>query len=80
MMSVDRHIKTDCEEELTIGLKIIQKDIEYIKARTEEINKKLENNYVTHIEFEPVKRTVYGFIGLVVTIVVTALVYLVMNK
>ena len=77
---MEKHIKTECEEELTIGLKIIQKDIEYIKARTEEINKRLECNYVTRIEFEPVKRTVYGFIGLVLTIVITALVYLVVNK
>jgi hypothetical protein len=80
MKMSEKYTKTGCEEELTIGLKIIQKDIEYIKARTEEINKKLEKDYVTRTEFEPIKNGFYGFVALALTILISSLIYLVVNK
>jgi hypothetical protein len=36
--------------------------------------------YVTHAEFEPIKRLVYGAVGLTLMLVLTALLYLVVVR
>ena len=54
-------------------------DIEYIKTKLASIERKLENNYVSHDEFEPVKKLVYGLVTLILTAVIGALVALVLR-
>lgn len=61
-----------------INIAVIANDIAYIKRDVSEIKDKMEKDYVTREEFEPIKRVVYG---LVTTILIgfigalTALVY-----
>ena len=56
---------------------IIAKDLEYIKVDIGEIKADIQGHFVTKEEYEPVKRIVYGLVGLVLTAVVGALVGLV---
>lgn len=58
----------------------LSSDILYIKTKVETIEQKLEKNYVTHEEFQPVKNLVYGLVGLILTSVILALVALVIVK
>ena len=41
----------------------IQKDVQYIRKDVDEIKDKLERMYVTHEEFEPIKKVVYGMVA-----------------
>lgn len=61
--------------ETTIAL--MAQDIKYIKEDVTEIKLKLEKDYVTREEFEPIKKVVYGLIGLILVAVVSALIGLV---
>ena len=56
------------------------KDIEYIKADVAEIKTKMEANYVTREEFDPVKKIVYGLVSIILVAVVGALITLVIRK
>ena len=49
------------------------KDIQYIKEAVDAINDKLESDYVKTIEFEPVKKVVFGLVALILVAVVRAL-------
>jgi hypothetical protein len=59
---------------------LVQKDIFLIKENLLEINNKLDDKYVTKEEFKPIKMLVYGCVGLMLTIMVTSMVYLVVNQ
>ena len=61
--------------ETTIAL--MAQDIRYIKEDVTEIKLKLEKDYVTREEFEPIKKVVYGLIGLILVAVVSAIIGLV---
>lgn len=59
----------------------IERDLEWIKKALEEIKGDLDKVapaaaylYVTKAEFEPVKRLVYGVVGLILASVVMALI------
>jgi ABC-type phosphate transport system permease subunit len=54
-------------------------DLEYLKSSVDRIDQKLSSGYVTKEEFDPVKRTVYGLITLVLVAVVGALLALVIQ-
>jgi len=56
---------------------LIKKDLEYIKKRLDHIDNKLEGQYITRVEFEPIQRLVYGMVGLILVSVIGALVSLV---
>ena len=43
----------------------MRKDIEFIKDNLKEINNKLDQKYVTHDEFRPIQKIVYGLVGTV---------------
>lgn len=43
------------------------------------INRKLDEKYVTHAEFEPVKKCVYGLVSIILVAVVGAIVALVVT-
>ena len=57
----------------------IASDIGYIKASLTELKALVNNHYVTKSEFEPVKKLVYGVVALVLTSVMSALMYLVIK-
>jgi len=57
----------------------ISKDIEYIKKEVGEIKALVGDHYVTKAEFEPIKKIVFGLVGLILTAVVVAVVSLVIK-
>lgn len=59
---------------------VIANDIGYIKDDVKEIKATLSHQYVSKDEFEPIKRIVYGVVGLILVAVVGALVSLVVTQ
>ena len=57
-----------------VELAVMANDIKNIKDDVSEIKDKLDNQYVTKTEFEPVKKVVYGIVGLILTAVIAALI------
>jgi len=62
-----------------VKLAVICNDMDYVKKTLEKIDRRLEANYVTKLEFEPIKKIVYGLVMLVLTTVVVALVSVVLK-
>jgi tetrahydromethanopterin S-methyltransferase subunit G len=58
---------------------ILQNDIGYIKKQLDSIDNKVSNHYVSKEEFEPIKKIVYGLVGLILVGVVGAMVSLVVR-
>jgi len=59
---------------------LIAKDVVYIKADVKEIKEKLEVGYITRVEFEPIKKVVYGVVTLILIAVVGGLLTLVVKQ
>ncbi len=53
--------------------------LDFIKKDIDEIKRKLDSNYVTKDQFEPVKKIVYGLVSLILIAVVGAIVALVIK-
>ena len=62
------------------SLAVMANNIEHIRKDVEDIKKTLHADYVTRFEFEPIKRLVYGVVGLILVAVITALLSLVLSK
>ena len=77
MMKMEMETK---DRDLMLCFVSVEKDIEYIKQNVHEINNKLEKQYITRMEFEPIKRIVYGMVGLILTSVVVAVIGLVLTR
>ena len=60
-------------------LAVIQTDLTYIKEKLNTVDLKVSTNYVSKEEFEPIKKIVYGMVGLILVAVVGALVALVVG-
>jgi hypothetical protein len=58
---------------------LIQQDISYMKDKLDGVDAKISTHYVSREEFEPIKKIVYGMVGLVLVAVVGALVSLVVK-
>ena len=56
---------------------VIANDIHHIQIDLTEIKHNLETSYLTKIEFDPVRKIVYGLVGIILIVVVGALVALV---
>lgn len=69
----------DARDDNDIKLAVIQNDLTYIKEKMNTIDTKVSNNYVSKEEFEPIKKIVYGVVGLILVAVVGALVALVVG-
>lgn len=61
-------------------LAVIAEKVSTIKDDVKEIKDKLEKDYITKEEFDPVKKIVYGLVSLILIAVVGALVALVIIK
>lgn len=61
------------------NIALLQQDIGYIKEKVASIDLKLEKDYVTREEFEPIKRIVYGMVGIIMTSVLLAIILLVIR-
>lgn len=56
-----------------------QKDVEYILKEVKEIKDLVSNHYVTKVEFDPIKKIVYGLVALVLTTVFVGILALVIK-
>lgn len=61
-------------------ISVIETKLDFIQRDISDIKKRLDDNYVTKQEFDPVKRIVYGLVTLVLTAVVVALIALVVRS
>lgn len=61
-------------------LAVMANDISYIKGEVIEIKLNQKSNYVTRAEFDPVKKVVYGLVGLALIGLVTSIINLVLKK
>lgn len=59
---------------------LMARDITYIKKSIDDLTAKVDHNYVTKDQFEPVRKIVYGLVGLILVSVVGALMTLVVTK
>ncbi len=74
-MKEKKYTKTDLLElEMKNLIQTNSDDHKAILEQIECINKKLDEAFVTKVEFTPVKNVVYGLVGLLLTAVVVALV------
>lgn len=62
----------------------LQKDIQYMRDRIDEMNEKMDSKFVTQEEFkaklDPISKLVYGLVGLILTAVVGAVISIVINR
>ena len=69
--------------ETKIAITNLQKDVQYMREKLDELSDKLDNKYVTQDEFkakiEPMSKIVYGIVAVILTTVVGALLGLVVN-
>lgn len=56
---------------------LLKQELNFIKNRLAAIELKLDQKYVTRVEFDPIQRLVYGMVGLILISVVGALISLV---
>jgi len=63
-----------------VDLAVIQTDISYIKESMTKIVETLDKNYVTRTEFDPIKRIVYGMVGLILVTVFLALLTIIVKQ
>lgn len=65
-------------EDVKTDIKDFKTDIKNLKEAVEKgfgkVNKKLDDNFVTKIEFLPVKNIAFGMVGLILSIVATAII------
>lgn len=57
----------------------MKKDIEYLIKEVKEIKQLVSDHYITRVEFDPIKKIVYGLVALVLTSVVVGVLALVIN-
>ena len=64
----------------TPSIEVISNDITYIRDDVKEIKDNLRSSYVSKDEFDPVKKIVYGLVGLILVSVMGAVLGLVIIK
>ena len=65
---------------IAIEIAVMSNRLGTIESDVRDIKSKLEADYVTQDQFEPVKRIVYGMVSVILLAVVGALVTLILNK
>jgi hypothetical protein len=70
----------DYDERASIRIAEIGRDLSYIKEKLTSIETQVSSQYVSKDEFDPIKRIVYGLVGLILISVAGALLGLVLNK
>lgn len=59
---------------------IIKSEVSAVKKIVDEIKKMIEEKYVTKIEFEPIKKIVYGMVAVILGTVLVAIIALVVAR
>jgi len=74
-------METKPEKKMTVATSValIVNDMGYIKDSVDEIKKALKSDYVTKVEFNPVKSIAFGFVGIIIIAVLGSLIALVVR-
>lgn len=67
------------DESIETKIAVMANDVKRIKDDVHEVKRKLEADYITRTEFDPVKKIVYGLVALVLTGVIGALITLIIK-
>ena len=59
---------------------VMKNDLSYIKREVIDIKVLVQQEYVTRAEFDPIKKIVYGLVGIILTGVAGALLTLVLKQ
>lgn len=75
-------MKTDQKQQDSIetSVAVILTKVNYIEAEVRDIRSKLEKEYVTQDQFEPIRKVVYGLVSITLLSVVGAVIALVLRK
>lgn len=52
---------------------LVAQDVGYLIKQVDKINDKLEHDYVTQDQFDPVRKIVYGLVGTILLAVISAI-------
>ncbi len=66
--------------QMAIDQAVMLNKLSNVEEKVDSIDRKLELDYVTQDQFEPVKKVVYGLVSLILVAVVGALIALVLIK
>jgi tetrahydromethanopterin S-methyltransferase subunit B len=66
--------------QLSVDLAVIAEKVSNIEQKVTSIEAKLEKDYVTVDEHDPIKRIVYGTVGVILLAVIGALIALVIKQ
>jgi len=66
--------------QISVDIAVMANQVTNIDFTVKDIQRKLEGEYVTQSEFEPVRKIVFGLVSLILIAVVGALVTLVVQK
>lgn len=78
-MSNVRNIRTN-DTDVAVKMAEFGRDLSYIKSSVDDIKNSIDSDYVSKDEFEPIKKIVYGLVGLILIAVVGALMTLVIQN
>jgi thiosulfate reductase cytochrome b subunit len=65
---------------LKICMQNIEKRFDKLEGKFDGFIKEIKDSYVSKIEFKPVQKIVYGLVGTILTTVLLAGLYLIINK
>jgi hypothetical protein len=59
---------------------VMANDLGYVRKAVDNLNDKIDSNYVTKEMFAPIQKIVYGLVGLILIAVVGAIMTLILRK
>lgn len=74
-----QQLKKDLNKDYSYLRETFERDIRDIKQSLDKIERRLSQDYITRIEFDPIKKIVYGLVSLILVGVVGALLGLVIR-
>lgn len=63
-----------------VDLAVMAERIKNIQSMVADINSRLNSNYVTREEFQPVRNVTFGLVGLILTGVVVAILTMIIKR
>ena len=67
-------------ENIETKMEVALEQLVRVREDLKELNNKIDNNYITRIEFEPVRNIVYGLVSLLLTGVIGGLLMMVIKQ
>lgn len=65
--------------QMQIQMEHLQNEVEKMSGKIDRLELRMKADYVSKEEYDPIKKLVYGTVGLIITAVATALISLLIN-